>query len=129
MYWRKLVKKIKFYSNGSTSSTLFGIPFALPTKRLILYLSLRSYRNYAKKSDGFPPEFISDHDLDYRDVYRSKIGATPCLLNRMAEECFHQVMDDNVYIDAGHLLEGGYEEVSEHFIQCTAPKYLSGQLA
>ncbi len=121
IYCRKLVKKRKSYSKGSTSSTSFAIQFALPTKRLILYLSLRSYRNYAKKSGRSPPEFISNHDLEYRDVKRSMIGATARVLNRMAEECFRQVMNNILHIDAGQLLEGGLrgDERTHYRLHCT----------
>ncbi len=90
---KKLLKSfpmpLKYIYMGTS---ILSSNFALPTSRLILYLKLRSYRKSAKQSDRSPPEFISNHELEYRGVKRSKIGATVRMLNRMAEECYRQVM-------------------------------------
>ena len=73
-------------------TSILSSNFALPTSRLILHLKLRSYKKSAKQSGSALPESISNHDLEHRDVKRSMIGATARILNRMAEECYRQVM-------------------------------------
>ena len=80
---------IKYIYMGTS---ILSSNFALPTSRLIFYLKLRSYRMSARQLGSSLPEFISNHDLEYRDVKRSRIGATARMLNRMAEEWFRQVI-------------------------------------
>ncbi len=90
---KKLLKSfpmpLKYIYMGTS---ILSSNFALPTSRLILYWKLRSYRKTAKQSGSALPEAISNHDLEHRNVNRSMIGATARSLNRMAEECYRQVM-------------------------------------
>ena len=90
---RRLLKSfplpVKYIYMGTS---ILSSNFALPTSRLILYLKLRSYQKTSKQSGHTPPESLSNHDLEYRNVTRSMIGATARTLNRMAEECYRQVM-------------------------------------
>lgn len=90
---KKLLKSfpmpLKYIYMGTS---ILSSNFALPTSRLILYLKLRTYRKIAKQSGSALPESISNHDLEHRNVNRSVIGATARSLNRIAEECYRQVM-------------------------------------
>lgn len=65
---------------------------ALPTSRLAYFLKLYSYRRSLKDSKISEPQSESAHRPEYRRVNRGKIGATARLLNRMAEECYRQLI-------------------------------------
>ncbi len=83
---------------------------ALPTSRLAYALKLYSYRRTIQHSKISPDQSSAVHHPEYRSVKRGKIGTTARLLNRLAEECFRQIVS---WI---YLLQGNIVLYDRHFI-------------